>query len=171
MDFFWNPVCDSSFGNSVGEGRQYLGSATGTTNGSGNLSFNVSFSGSPSNGVVSSTATDSNNNTSEFSYCATITSGTAVPPAPQLLTPSKGESVGSNPPWLDWSDSNGATYYKLTIRQDIKKGVKVYVNPDIKVSEHTPPSALAGGHKYFWFVNACNSAGCQKSPVFNFYIP
>lgn len=170
MDYFWNPACDVAFGKNVGEGKVYLGSATATTNSSGNLSFNVSFGNVPGSGVITSTATDSSNNTSEMSYCVSTSNGPAIPPAPQLLTPSNGESVGSNPPWLDWSDSNGATSYRLLIRQDAKKGAKVYVNNDLTVSEATPP-ALATGHTYYWSVKACNTAGCKKSPVYTFSIP
>jgi hypothetical protein len=170
IDFFWNPACDVVFGKYVGEGKEYLGSTTATTNSSGNVNFNVSFGGVPGSGVITSSATDGSNNTSEMSPCVSTSTGPAVPPPPQLLTPSNGESVGSNPPWLDWSASNGATYYKVMVRQDYKKGPKVYVNNNVTATDITP-NALEGGHTYYWSVKACNTAGCKKSTVWTFTIP
>ncbi len=170
IDLFYNAACDVVSGKNMGEGKVYLGSVTVTTNGSGNANFSIQFGGVSSSGVIASTATDSNNNTSQFSYCKTITTGVALPEAPQLLSPSNGESVGDNPPWLDWSDANGATYYTLTIRQDTKKGTKVYVNDNITASEITPDE-LEAGHTYYWQVRACNTAGCVKSSKNSFVIP
>ena len=67
IDFYSNPACDNS-GN--GEGKDYLGSTNVNTNASGNLTFAVSFNANvPSGHVISATATDAANNTSEFSFC------------------------------------------------------------------------------------------------------
>jgi CSLREA domain-containing protein len=76
IEFFSNTVCDPS-GN--GEGQVFLGSTSVTTNGSctANIGFvvpNASVSGQ----YITATATDANNNTSEFSACTRGTTTNAV---------------------------------------------------------------------------------------------
>ena len=67
LDFFAGGSCDPS---GYGQGEQYLGSTQATTDSGGNASFqatlNARLTGS---GVVTSTATDPDGNTSEFSAC------------------------------------------------------------------------------------------------------
>ncbi|PYS56959.1 MAG: hypothetical protein DMF76_23515, partial [Acidobacteria bacterium] len=70
IEFFANTTCDQS-GN--GQGRTFLGFTNVTTDASCNASFgflvpNASVIGS----VITATATDANNNTSEFSACANL---------------------------------------------------------------------------------------------------
>lgn len=69
LEFFVSPVCDPS---GFGEGKLYIGNTTVNTDGSGNATFNVSFPGPA--GFATATATDSANNTSEFSACREIAS-------------------------------------------------------------------------------------------------
>jgi uncharacterized protein (TIGR02145 family) len=65
LQFFASKLAD---GSGYGEGQNYLGSNTVTTDGSGNASFNVKFSITSSSGtVITATATDPNGSTSEFS--------------------------------------------------------------------------------------------------------
>jgi hypothetical protein len=60
-----NSVCDVS---GYGEGEVFIGSATVTTDSRGNGTFDVTFTVSVSTGhLITATATDPNNNTSEFS--------------------------------------------------------------------------------------------------------
>jgi parallel beta-helix repeat protein len=67
IDFYSNTSCDPS-GN--GEGQTFIGSTNVTTNGSGNASFNTTFNVEvPVGRTITATATDSANNTSEFSAC------------------------------------------------------------------------------------------------------
>jgi parallel beta-helix repeat protein len=73
LDFFYTPKCDNNFGHPVGEGKQYLGSTTVTTDGSGNVNFSFKLGVNLGSGTITSTATDSGNNTSAFSYCRTLT--------------------------------------------------------------------------------------------------
>ncbi|MFN2511684.1 MAG: carboxypeptidase regulatory-like domain-containing protein [Pyrinomonadaceae bacterium] len=71
IQFFSNPACDAS-GN--GEGRTFLGSTSMTTDAGGNGSFSAGVPASlTANQVVTATATDQSNNTSEFSVCAPVT--------------------------------------------------------------------------------------------------
>ncbi|HEX7151416.1 MAG TPA: IPTL-CTERM sorting domain-containing protein [Thermoanaerobaculia bacterium] len=56
------------------EGRTYLGNATVTTDGGGDAAFDVTLATAPAAGdVVTATATDAANNTSEFSAAVTVT--------------------------------------------------------------------------------------------------
>jgi uncharacterized repeat protein (TIGR01451 family) len=69
VQFFQSPACDPS---GAGEGQTFIGEVTVNTDGAGNGTFNVNFPGSAT-GVITATATDPQNNTSELSYCAAVT--------------------------------------------------------------------------------------------------
>jgi hypothetical protein len=83
LDFYDNSVCDAS-GN--GEGERYLGSTTASTNANGDAPFLVTLPGVSSGHVITATATNPNDSTSEFSACATVTGvfPPAFPIAPDL---------------------------------------------------------------------------------------
>ena len=67
VEFFSSSACDPS-GN--GEGETFLGFKDVTTDGTGNVSFTATFATSVAVGdLITATATDANNNTSEFSQC------------------------------------------------------------------------------------------------------
>jgi hypothetical protein len=71
LEFYASTACDAS-GN--GEGQTFLGSTMVTTDGSGDTGFAVIFSATVAVGqFITATATDPNNNTSEFSQCMTVT--------------------------------------------------------------------------------------------------
>jgi CSLREA domain-containing protein len=68
LEFFANSDCDPS---DHGEGERFLGSTDVTTNGSGDTNFSVNFLDTgPIDRFITATATDPDNNTSEFSRCA-----------------------------------------------------------------------------------------------------
>jgi parallel beta-helix repeat protein len=70
LQFFANPICDSS-GN--GEGQVYLGQKSVVTSNDCIASFVAAFPGSvPVGYAITATATDSANNTSEFSACVPV---------------------------------------------------------------------------------------------------
>ncbi len=76
LEFFANESCNAAAPNDFGEGRTFIGSAPVTTNAnSGNASFGpLTFNNVPAGqSVITSTATDPSNNTSEFSECLTAT--------------------------------------------------------------------------------------------------
>lgn len=78
IDFFSSASCDAS---GFGEGEIYLGSVSTTTDASGNSPiFSLAVSAISPTRVITATATDSANNTSEFSACA------QEPGAPQTFT-------------------------------------------------------------------------------------
>lgn len=88
LDFYANPVCDPS---GHGEGMFYLGALAGQpADSSGNLSFTASLPmENTSLQYITATATDSANNTSEFSACVVASGATA----PETQTP-----VPTDPP-------------------------------------------------------------------------
>jgi titin len=68
LDFYANPACDEL---GYGEGEQYLGWTTVSTGGDGNAAFTATLSVAAAPGwIITATATDSDGNTSEFSYCS-----------------------------------------------------------------------------------------------------
>lgn len=84
LEFFANPQCDLS-GN--GQGQIFLGFTDVATDPAGNTPFATTlFSFIPPGFVIAATATDPNNNTSEFSACATITPGGGVNIADIVVT-------------------------------------------------------------------------------------
>ena len=70
LQFFANPACDNS---GYGEGQIYLGQQTVVTSNNCNVSFVVASAANvPVGYVVTATATDLANNTSEFSACVPV---------------------------------------------------------------------------------------------------
>jgi CSLREA domain-containing protein len=70
IEFFSNASCDAS-GN--GEGKTFLGATNVTTDASCNANFSFSVPNAAISGSsITATATDPNNNTSEFSSCASL---------------------------------------------------------------------------------------------------
>ena len=77
IELFENDSCDAS-GN--GEGETFLGATTATTNGAGIAGFDAILTKAVAAGqLITATATDPDNNTSEFSACQTATATASVP--------------------------------------------------------------------------------------------
>jgi len=102
LQFFANSVCNPS---GYGEGRLYLGDLTVVTSNNCTASFVATLAESvPIGNVITATATDAANNTSEFSAC--------VPVAP---IPSLGVVASSNHQVnLAWTNSAGGFVLKQT---------------------------------------------------------
>lgn len=74
LEFFANAACNAS---GYGEGQTFIGTAAVTTDSSGNASFGpLAFAVPLGQPVITSTATDTAGNTSEFSQCVTASGGT-----------------------------------------------------------------------------------------------
>jgi hypothetical protein len=74
VEFFANTNCHSS---GFGQGRTFLNAITATTDASGNAAFSFQHPAPiPAGQFVTATATDPNNNTSEFSPCVTVINDT-----------------------------------------------------------------------------------------------
>src|SRR5207245_4864673 len=70
IEFFANAACDPS---SNGEGQTFLDFTNATTDASCNASFSFAVPNASVTGpMITATATDPNNNTSEFSACASL---------------------------------------------------------------------------------------------------
>lgn len=171
LEFFHNQECDIAFVHPAGEGKIYLGTTEVTTDGGGNASFTIQVNGSPTSGVISSTATDSQNNTSEFSHCGTITMQSTAPPKPKIIVPENGAPVAENPPLLDWKKVRTATRYVVILRDGSAKGPLVHRNKAVQDHQYIPPT-LEPGKTYFWIVKACNATNqCSKSGWYSFTVP
>ncbi len=73
LEFFSNPQCDPS---GYGEGANFLGNVTVTTDASGNAAFQATVAPAPAGSSITATATHlSTGNTSEFSACQIATAG------------------------------------------------------------------------------------------------
>jgi len=93
IEFFASDSCDPS---GYGEGAQLLGSAVVTTDGDGNAAIHASLPVAAAAGqVVTATATDPANNTSEFSACIPVTLEATPTPSP---TPEPTATPSPTPP-------------------------------------------------------------------------
>jgi hypothetical protein len=103
VEFFSNTACNAAAPNDFGEGQTFLGFANVTTDGAGNGSFSPIFPIPAGQTVITATATDPNNNTSEFSACfaspggVTATPTFTVTPTP-TLTPTGPAPTGTFTP-------------------------------------------------------------------------
>lgn len=97
LDFFYNSACDLS---GQGEGQNYLGTTTITADANGAANFNAAFAATiPPGTFVTTTVTDAENSTSEFSRCIQVSPGI---PAPTLAL---GRFVSGNTLTLTWATS------------------------------------------------------------------
>lgn len=93
LEFFSSVACNASSPTNFGEGQTFLGFLVVATDASGNATFGgplSTFSIPPGQTVITATATDPENNTSEFSACFTSAGGvtpTATPTATPTTTP------------------------------------------------------------------------------------
>ncbi|NWF69391.1 MAG: tandem-95 repeat protein, partial [Chloroflexi bacterium] len=76
IEIFANTGCDTA---TYGEGQTLIGSGSATTNDLGNVTFSVNVTALVRNQFITATATNANNNTSEFSACLRVSS-VNVPP-------------------------------------------------------------------------------------------
>lgn len=122
LEFFGNTAVDPT---GYGEGRNFLGQTIVATDGSGNANFSVEFAApiADTGTWVTATATDSNNNTSEFSQGRNICSLVRLTPGGLLASASGGsssftviQSVGCggftavpNVAWVNVTSSSGGT--------------------------------------------------------------
>jgi hypothetical protein len=85
LQFFANPTVDPS---GFGEGQELIGSMSVTTDGSGDTSFSATFPVAVlPDQFITVTATDPDNNTSEFSQAMTLTAGISPPPMAMVIEP------------------------------------------------------------------------------------
>ncbi|MGH3088542.1 MAG: Ig-like domain-containing protein, partial [Rubrobacteraceae bacterium] len=86
LEFFASDACDAS---GFGEGRTFIGTTDVTTDGGGNASFGpLSFPAPSDQPAITATATDPDNNTSEFSQCRSAID--VMNPGITITTPAEG---------------------------------------------------------------------------------
>jgi CSLREA domain-containing protein len=151
LEFFANVVCDSS-GN--GEGQTYLGFKNVTTNGSGDATFVANLTAVvPLGQFITATATDPNNNTSEFSACAPVIAVSLPAAAP---TPNYYRTT-SVP--LTWTGVTWATGYEIQVDDNADFMTLAYsgslgANVRSDTANLPPVDAV-----YYWRVGAKKAGG------------
>ena len=151
LQFFSNAIGDAS---GHGEGQTFIGETLVTTDGSGNKSFTTNISVAvPLGQLITATASDPDNNTSEFSQCIILRventprgSGVVVTPedpetgtSPATLTfeeieeggyTSLGISSEGLPPPSGFKLGDPPTYYELTTTAEFSGSVEVCIEYD-----------------------------------------
>jgi CSLREA domain-containing protein len=185
LEFFSNDACDSS-GN--GEGKTFLGATSVTTDSSGNVSFTApSLTGGVAGQVATATATDPDNNTSEFSACTTVVFDPTLPATPDT-TPPTTPTTNAGPKFqkqrtfpVTWSTSTDTQ--TSPVRYDVRyraapynSGFGGFVNWQTSITATTATIIGAPGTTYCFSARAVDGAGnaspygtegCTAVPVDN----
>jgi len=100
----------------------------------------------------------------EYDWGRVKTQSVSKPAKPTLTSPgissTTGELITDKTPRLRWNTASRATYYNVAMR-DINTGSLV-LNKTNVTSTSLTTSTLTAGHKYYWDITACNSAGCGE---------
>jgi len=96
--------------------------------------------------------------TSPWSEIWRFTTSPGVPIAPTLSLPSNGSTSVSVLPTFSWSAVSGATTYRIQIATS-SSFTTVLGDNSLSATSISVTNALASGTKYYWHVNATNSAG------------
>jgi len=84
-------------------------------------------------------------------------SGTVIPSAPVLISPTTGSTGVSQNPTLTWNTASGATSYNIQVSTSSDFSTTVVSTSTTSTSYIA--TGLAQGTKYYWHVSASNSAG------------
>ncbi len=138
LQFFANPAC-SSYGN--GQGRFYLGQQTVVTGNDCNTSFVASLATpAPVGYVITATATDSANNTSEFSACVPV----------GLVPVLSSSAAGSQQLALAWT--NTTTGFVLKQTGNLSPPIQwttVTNSPVVTNGQFVVTVSTSGGNRFF----------------------
>jgi parallel beta-helix repeat protein len=132
VEFFAEPVADPS---GYGQGRQYLGSRSATTDSTGKASFVATVSSVPVGQFVSATATGPGNNTSEFSADIPVLA------SPYVVTNTSDSGPGSLRQAILNADANDSV--PQTISFNIPKTDPGYTNGVFTIQPLSPLPVLS----------------------------
>lgn len=138
LDFFVSPTCDASY---FGEGESLLGTVSVATDGSGKASFDTSFPTAITEAEgVSTVATDSSGNSSEFSYCRPASTANVNWQAAQSLALSEvgGDLVGATVQQRIM-DRFQEKWFKFPVAPGDKVRIELTSLPGSAVSLHRDP--------------------------------
>jgi photosystem II stability/assembly factor-like uncharacterized protein len=95
-----------------------------------------------------------------------------VPSAPVLISPLNGAISQSNTPKMKWSNISNASSYRIQVSSDSNFATTTWDTTGLIIDSVTVPSGkLTNGIKYYWRVNATNTAGTSSwSTIFNFTV-
>jgi len=148
IEFFANDDCDPS---GYGEGQIFIGATNVTTNGSGNANFDTQFAfTAASDQQLTTTATDPDGNTSEFSQCSPIIIQSGANEAPER------NAFPTTAVTLTWNRITWATGYQIQIATDAQfNNIEDEIElPAVQLSyDWTAPNV----GKYYWRIRAKGS--------------
>ncbi len=142
-------------GGAYGEGKTYLASAT--ADGSGN--FNAAVSGVSAGQWVTTTATDSSGDTSEFSQNVQVITGSASPPSAPSLTSATGGPSDIALQWNPPSSNGGSTVQSYKIYRGTSTGSETLLTTTASDATSYDDTSVSQGTTYFYQVSAINAAG------------
>jgi CSLREA domain-containing protein len=152
LEFFANPSCDAS---GYGEGQTYLGFANVATDANGDAVINVSLPVNvPVGQAITATATDPDNNTSEFSACVVVTESPVILPTSVPNAAPVPAYYDSPTVTLTWNTVSWAVGYIIQVDDN-----QNFTSPDV----YTPPASarsqdvtVHGDGVYYWRIRALN---------------
>ena len=155
IEFFANDV-------SAPSGRYLLGFQNVTTNSSGSAAFTFLGPLPPTTApFITATATDPNNNTSEFGPPLRSQASVNAPfTAPVANSPAAGAILTTDQPTFTWTAVSGVGSYKVWIT-DNNTGIVLVLPAAASATSVTVPStsALTPGHGFTWWVGSVSSNG------------
>jgi CSLREA domain-containing protein len=146
-------IADSGVG-ANGEGKTFVGSATADSGGN----FTAAISGVNAGQPLTTTATDSNGNTSEFSENVAATTGTATAPGAPALTSATGGPNDVVLHWTEPSSNGGSTISGYKIYRGTTSGSETLLATVSDVTSYDDLT-VSVGTTYFYEVSAVNAAG------------
>lgn len=161
VEFFSNPACSAP--TMSAQGQTYLGSAAVTSDASGTAALAVTLAVAvPLGQGITATATDADDNTSEFSNCVAVesvaTTCNTPPFAPALLLPPNGSVVQVRQAPLSWSSADCAETYRVQVRR-VSTGKRADNRGNL-TEPHYTTKGLQTAQNYTWRVRGCNDVGC-----------
>jgi len=163
LEFFANTACDPS---NHGEGESFIGWTAETSDGSGDVTFTINFSSAvPTGQFVTATATDPNNNTSEFCECIDVLAGVPkqnVSPGDEPAAP-LAYSLSQNYP----NPSNPGTTISYSLKKPGEVKITIFDLLGRKVRSLVQGHKSAGRYSVRW--DGRNEAGRPVSSGTYFY--